>query len=344
MKDNFHEEEPAITPAETENADSVGGFLRQERLRQNKDLKEVAEATCIHIATIQALEEDKRSKLPAEVFVRGFISIYAQYLKLDVQDVLNRYGRKRSAEWVSPGADYERKLEARDIPGGPAAAGKRFPKLFLLALLAILLAYGGYRLLSPMAIDNPGGHEETAGESESLAEPPVQNGPEAVITPNQPALMPPAEPEVLIAPEPPVLESSSTQARNAGERKATGDQTGGKPPEAPFTTPALPETTAATLSPAAPAVSESVAETPSQLVAFDYELAANFSESTWLQVLIDNQKPVEYLFKPGEGHRWQAREQISLFLGNAGGVELTLNGEPQPRPGRSGQTARVSFP
>jgi cytoskeleton protein RodZ len=310
MKDTSHQEEPTAM-AGTERTDSVGWYLRQERLRQNKTLQEVAESTCIHANTIQALEEDDRSKLPAEVFVRGFISIYAQYLRLDVQEALNRHGRQTTAEWISP--------ETRAIEfQGDSWPLKQLGLVLVAACVAALLGYGGYLLLKTLAADNltGDGYQLIARESAM----PEIAGDESFVPDFAVTELP--EP-VLPAPEIPALSPNMPQG-----------------PEVQVTAfPAMPLPATAT------AIGTVIdAPSPPPGGAFNYVLDAEFTESTWLQVRIDGRDPVEYLFQPGERHNWQAREQISLFLGNAGGVDLVLNDQPQPKPGRSGQPARISFP
>jgi cytoskeleton protein RodZ len=356
MKDTSHQEEPAAILADTEDTESVGNFLKRERLRKNKTLREVADETCIHINTLQALEGEKRSKLPAEVFVRGFISIYAQYLGLDVQEVLNRYGRKTSAEWVSPGTGLHASTGGlpRRKTTRPSMIGKHVFIIFILASLAALLAYGGYRLLVPAALDYAGSVKNplTSGGKELLVRPVVLNDQKEMI-PGLPVSFDPIAPDL---PRPDAAEPDAAEPDPAGPdladldlpapdgavqmavpltpRNVDGQATG----EFPGNVPAAPAPLVQ------PAATESETLSAPSAADFAYVLVAEFTESTWLQIRIDRQEPVEYLFQPGEQHRWQAREQISLFLGNAGGVDLILNGQLQSKPGQSGRTAKVIFP
>lgn len=48
-------------------------------------------------------------------------------------------------------------------------------------------------------------------------------------------------------------------------------------------------------------------------------------DSAWIQIVIDNQPPQEYLFRPNRKMSWKAKDQFRITLGNAGGVDLTLN-------------------
>jgi len=56
------------------------------------ELGEVEEATKIRAKFLAAMEEDRWEELPAPVYARGFISIYAQFLGLDDQALLDEYG------------------------------------------------------------------------------------------------------------------------------------------------------------------------------------------------------------------------------------------------------------
>ncbi|MFO7760007.1 MAG: helix-turn-helix domain-containing protein [Thermodesulfobacteriota bacterium] len=75
--------------------ESLGIWLRKERLKKGLNLQEIADGTCIHIATLRALEEDDDSRMPAEVFTRGFLRLYAEYIGIDPGDILKRYDRTK---------------------------------------------------------------------------------------------------------------------------------------------------------------------------------------------------------------------------------------------------------
>ncbi len=81
--------------AESEPRQPVGIYLQSERLRKQLSLEKIAEETCIHITTLRAIEENDRSKMPAEVFTRGFIKLYAELLGLDKQHIIERYDREK---------------------------------------------------------------------------------------------------------------------------------------------------------------------------------------------------------------------------------------------------------
>jgi flagellar biosynthesis protein FlhG len=88
-----------------------GALLRQVRESLGIELREIAERTKIGMAYLQALEEERFAKLPAAVYVRGFLQEYARLLGLDVERVKDTYlDRYRAAR---PGADEEDESAAR---------------------------------------------------------------------------------------------------------------------------------------------------------------------------------------------------------------------------------------
>jgi len=69
----------------------LGELLRKAREEKGLSLAQVEEATRIRSAYLQALEEEAYERLPAPVYVRGFLRNYAVYLGLDPQQVVASY-------------------------------------------------------------------------------------------------------------------------------------------------------------------------------------------------------------------------------------------------------------
>ena len=108
------------------------------------------------------------------------------------------------------------------------------------------------------------------------------------------------------------------------------------PPAAEAATPArAEETSAAVAVPASP-------PKPSSPKQFQLDIKA--IEDTWLKVIIDDQKPEEIMLKSGDTKQIEARNHFNLLIGNAGGVELQLNGAPVEVSGKSGQVVNIQLP
>lgn len=75
-----------------------------------------------------------------------------------------------------------------------------------------------------------------------------------------------------------------------------------------------------------------------------YALLIQSKEETWMKVVADGQDPIEYNLTPGDKIELEADTGFTLLIGNAGGVELMLNGKPVQIPGTSGQVVNLQLP
>ena len=73
-----------------ETFESPGKYLKTKRESQNLSLRVVADKTKIREPVLRALEEDRYADLPA-LYIRSFLSTYAEYLGLDSDEVMTVY-------------------------------------------------------------------------------------------------------------------------------------------------------------------------------------------------------------------------------------------------------------
>lgn len=73
-------------------------------------------------------------------------------------------------------------------------------------------------------------------------------------------------------------------------------------------------------------------------------LKVQATETTWLRIQADDLPDSEALLQPNETATWTARRQFNITVGNAGGVEIFLNGIPQGVLGQSGQVVHLILP
>ena len=86
----------------------TGPLLRQIREAIGVELREIAERSKIGMAYLQALEGEVFAKLPAPVYVRGFLVEYARALGLDAERVKRTYlERFRAARGIAGDAEEE---------------------------------------------------------------------------------------------------------------------------------------------------------------------------------------------------------------------------------------------
>jgi cytoskeletal protein RodZ len=74
-------------------APTVGQTLREAREQRGVELSEVERATKVRVKFLEAMEGDRWEELPAPVYARGFLDIYARYLGLDQQALLDEYSK-----------------------------------------------------------------------------------------------------------------------------------------------------------------------------------------------------------------------------------------------------------
>jgi hypothetical protein len=73
-------------------------------------------------------------------------------------------------------------------------------------------------------------------------------------------------------------------------------------------------------------------------------LKAVATEKTWMRILSDEQQVSDVLLQPKETSSWTARRQFRITIGNAGGIELFLNGVSQGPLGKSGEVIHLVLP
>lgn len=98
------------------------------------------------------------------------------------------------------------------------------------------------------------------------------------------------------------------------------------------------------LPPVAPPVQPGVAPSPAPGAPSDgLALALAVKERSWVRVEVDGEEAFSGVLDEGHVQTWQAKKRISLRLGNAGGVEVTLNGQPLGTLGRRGRVVDRTF-
>jgi hypothetical protein len=83
-------------------APTIGEKLRDARTDRGVELAEVERATKVRLKFLEAMEGDRWEELPAPVYARGFLDIYARYLGLDQQALLDEYSKTVEAEGQEP--------------------------------------------------------------------------------------------------------------------------------------------------------------------------------------------------------------------------------------------------
>ena len=292
----------------------LGHLLSEARTAKELTLAEVEATTRIRQKYLEALEAGDYSALPQGATGRGFLRNYARFLDLDLADVVTRYAEESGdtgqllpldQEVKSRTIDY-RPLEVELIDDPSGAGWWRWAVGSVLAL-ALLVAVG-WALL--------GGRFNWAMPDWKL-----------LSTLNQPLVLAKQQPTATITSTATVVavQLATATAPSAPASPATRVAI----PTSdllPYPTPTLPPTVTPTPRPTA---------TPEVVghIAMDMRI----TQRSWMHIEVDGAVAEEALLEPGEERTWEAGQALLVRTGNAGGVNLTLNGEDLGTMGDVGQ-------
>jgi cytoskeleton protein RodZ len=73
---------------------SIGAQLRAARKKRKLEIEEVAQELHLDIGVVRALENDERDKLPAPIFVQGYLKSYGRLVGLPVDKLIKDYSEQ----------------------------------------------------------------------------------------------------------------------------------------------------------------------------------------------------------------------------------------------------------
>jgi cytoskeleton protein RodZ len=323
--------------------ETLGKYLKNQRESKKISLREVANNTRVREHLLKAIEEDQYHLLPPATYVKGFLLAYARYLRLDPNEVLLRYERVLKGEPDTPPPIEPPKTKQKIPPAEPPKPKQKIP---------------------PTEPPKP-------KEKIPPTEPPK---PKEKIPPTEPPKpkqeIPPTQPS---KPKQKVLWNTKQTWVVGGVVVASlivsylffpyPSKLPIKPiPEKPFPekpiieeklpiTPSPPVVATTPVPGEKPVVEEKQPLAPSLPVpattsvpekkTFSLQLKA--VEETWVSLQVDDQSEKEMTFKAGEGISVQASNRIRIIIGNAGGLDLILNGKPLDKFGKSGEVLTLLF-
>ncbi len=231
---------------------TVGEQLRAEREKKGLSIKEIETAISIRALYINAIEEGNYTLIPGEVYLKGFIRNYANYLGLDGQEVVASYRQEQHP--ITPEV-VETPVEPSTRTKKKTSTSRNSNKLVIIGLLVVCVAGSAWWLLG-----------------------------------------------------------------NQSPSKAPLDTKQAQPIPAP-TTPIVNQPT----TPVAPVQSKPVV------------VIAKYTEKCWTSVVADGKPIYEGTPKDGESITWEAQKSITVTVGNAGGVDITYNGQATGKIGQKGE-------
>jgi cytoskeletal protein RodZ len=82
--------------------ESIGEKLRTAREAKKMSIRDVVKETNISPLYLEALEDEKFDKFPSETYLIGFLRSYAEFLRLDVESIIQSYKGYKIGESATP--------------------------------------------------------------------------------------------------------------------------------------------------------------------------------------------------------------------------------------------------
>ncbi len=117
---------------------TLGGLLKKARLSQELNLEEVAKEISIEVKYLESLETDDYYKLPSPTYARGFLKRYAEFLKLDFENLLAQWDEKynhQNREFKKPKNKIKKIFQLSQF---------KFKIIVILVLFCLILFYLGF--------------------------------------------------------------------------------------------------------------------------------------------------------------------------------------------------------
>jgi len=281
-------------------------FEELQRTRESKGLRleDIARRYRIRLSFLESIESGRFEDLPEPVYTKTFIKTYAGVLGVDAGPILAQYAKH--IEQTLPPVPPEEKAatEAKGPDAGKA----------VLAWVGMLGSRVGWTFLALAVVivlgiyafqDRPEKPLPAKTAVREEARPPER--PAEVKPPEEPPAQPAQQPEAA-PPQPPQQQAAAPEP---------------KKPEA------LP-----------PAEKKE----PAPATGGTLSLTIEATEAAWVQVRADKTPAVQRLLQAGEKVSAEAKEKITVDLGNAGGVQITFQGQSLGSPGKRGEVVHLVYP
>jgi cytoskeleton protein RodZ len=314
---------------------TIGETLRRERMRRNLDLETISHELKISSKMLEAIEDERFERLPGGVFAKAFVRQYAHILGLDEEEMANEVQRQLQpapevsvvGEPVRPGSAP---IQVPRVEAWDAVRDSHFKWSSSLPALALVVA-----VMMGCAGVYSWWQRARHSVSARYAAPPVA-------APAPPAAQSAAEASVQATvpeqPQTPTPANPGTPAA-ASPIDAAGNQSPGTPAAADRTEAAQAMAKPAEAKPAAAPLAPQAPSNPNAPVRV--ELVA--AEPVWVLAKSDGKYLFSGTIEANQTRMLEANSEVTLRLGNAGGVSITLNGKPIGSIGPKGQVRTVQL-
>ena len=330
---------------------TFGHYLKSKREDAGLDPESIFRKTKISPEMIKFIENEDHSKLPEPVYVKGFIRAYAKVVGADEDRTLQNYmdSRRNYLEATRPNVDLfnEGEKKIKNLRPFVILGTLALVSMIVIMSLAIFLyqnRFGSKPSESPEPAEKISDQKNDSPTIEIISEKPSS----------------PEQSEQTIEPEPNDDQATvqlqtetgdSSDQTNQADHMDQTDQTDQEDqsllvfqPEESESTDQPEAINLEALRSLAGSGSEESEVLPFAKKPESLKLSISASAETWIKIIIDEEKPLEYLLKSGDKVSLNAASHYNLLIGNAGGIQMNLNGKPVQIPGKMGQVVNMTLP
>ena len=312
---------------EQETQEPVGDVLRAARTARGEDAATVAAKLKMRRDQLEAIEDGDYAKLPGRTYAVGFVRSYARYLELDDEAIVQRFKDESAGE---PG------IKAADLVFPEAPDDRRLmpnPSLLGWAMLIALVIYGISYLTMPGRKGPTTAKADQTGVIIEEPKPEPAQQASAGTTWTAPAPAPTAAP----APDQPAGESATFVAG----AQALTETEGGEPPRLWSGDPAHASDMKAALTQLTDLASVAV-PLPQSATGDPSRITFKAIEQTYVRIKdpkLQGKEAVllDRVLQPGESYQVPGRTGLTMKTGNAGGLQVEVDGRAMGVLGKSGE-------
>lgn len=285
-----------------------GQILRDERIRRNLSVGEVARRLRLSEQQVEAIEAQDFSKLPSAAFLRGYVRNYANFLQLANVNQLLASLPLSTTTHAYPGENLSQRFKSIE----PVFRRNRNRRGPLYVIMILVLGGLTYELYQNGNLEEESSYLLGSFDASTLSGSETGDSNQAAI--GSPLPIPPAS--SLAFPFPPSVSGGNTQP-------------------------------GAVISPAPPTSVESIPIEAGASDSGEKALHFSFSRDSWVKVKDSDGKVIlEKIHARGTEQEIKGKPPLYLVIGNASGVKLTYNGrivDLAPYTRRNDDVARFSL-
>jgi len=340
--------------------ESIGETLRQAREARKISIKDVVKETNISPLYLQALEEEKFDKFPSETYLIGFLRTYSEFLKLDVEAIVQAYKGYKIGESATPLEELTKPTKSNISMAASSFLNKNRNVLMIagIVIVSIFLIWGIKSLFTSNVDISSDDSTDTIKEEyaknkeheiENLRNLQLSNNKGFILVYKNEAvqflvdnkevvfLLKSIEGEAValeLLPGKKVVKLKIEEPRTLGIE--------GCPRDVTFTLKGLTENRAKIMVSLGEKkeVEETVAKEDEKTIRADSTsveaqnrqslkivFEAEFVQKSFIELYLDGVRKVRGFIPQGQVERWEATEYIQIKIGNAGGIKARINGK-----------------